>query len=193
MKTAIGSLIVAVFIILFSFQNCQKPPHPDEISGQALSSVRSTDKIDLSQLALNSVNFIVQDTQVVTKAGNSYQVNYNKTLQIDLKTGVITESSDLSAETFSYCLNTGLKNELISILKSSQVCKNQPKLPTGTVCTQVIKLPYAQLFTSGEQFDLGSSSDGCGSNSIDLCENQSDSLKGYIEALKKQYKQLACP
>lgn len=193
MKTAVASSIAATFILLISFQNCQKPPHPDEINGQPIRAVASSSKIDLNQEAVLSVNFVVQDTKVITKAGNSYQINYNKILQIDLKTGIISESSDLSSEILTYCLTEALRNELVSILKSSQVCKLQQNLPAGTVCSQVMKMAYAQVFTTREHYDLGAASDGCGSNSMDLCDNQSSLLKGYIEAVKKQYQQLACP
>lgn len=193
MKKVVVGAITAALIILFSFQNCQKPPYPDVISSQNLQSVGSSDKIDLNQEAVDSVSFLVQETKIVTKAGNSYQINYNKILNINLKTGVLSEGSDLGSETVNYCLTESLKNELVSILKSSQVCRTQPSLPAGVVCTQAVKLPYAQVFTSREQFDLGSASDGCGSNGVDLCDDQSNFLKAYIEALNKQYQQMVCP
>lgn len=193
MKSAAASSIIAVFILLFSFQNCQNPPHPDEVSGQALNAVGISNSIELNQEALQSISFIINDFKIITKAGNTYQLNYNKTLQIDLKTGTILETSDIDNETVKYCLNESLKNELVSILKSSQVCKSQPNLPEGTVCSQVMKLPYAQLFTDKVQYDLGSATDGCGSSSIDLCGDQSNLLKAYIENLKKQYQQMICP
>lgn len=193
MKITLVSILFSALVLLISFQNCQKPPYADEISGRAIKDVGSSEKIDLNQEAVNSINFLIQDSKVVTKAGNSYQIIYKKILQIDLKTGVILESSDLSAETVNYCLTDSLKNELVSILKSSQVCKSQPNLPAGTACTQVMKLPYAQVFTSKDQFDLGSASDGCGHNGIDLCNDLPIVLKGYIENIKNQYQQLACP
>lgn len=197
MKIALVSTIGAALILLISFQNCQKPPYADEINSQVLNAIGSSgsdyNKVDLNQEAVDSINFLIQDSQIVSRAGKTYQINYNKTLQINLKTGNILESSDLSGETAHYCLTEALKNELIAILKSSQVCKKQQNSPAGSVCTQVMKLPYAQVMTSREQFDLGSASDGCGNNSIDLCESQPDLLKGYIEAIKKQYQQLVCP
>lgn len=192
MKKLITSITASAFILLISFQNCQKPPYPDEINGLNVNAVPSLGKIDLSKEEIISINFVIQDTQAVTKAGNTYQINYNKILEIDLKTGIIRESSDLDSTSSTFCLSESLKNELVSILKSSQVCRKQPTLPSGTVCTQVMKMPYAQLMTLGAQFDLGSATDGCGSNSLDLCDDQPDILKGYIEAIKKQYLQLAC-
>lgn len=191
MKIILGGL-TSLLILLLSFQNCQKPPHPDEINQSALNLAGSAQKIDLNQEVVESINLIYQDSKVVTKASNNYTVIYNKTLQIDLNTGIILESSDIDSNTANYCLTESLKSELVSILKASQVCKagNQP---SGQVCGQAMRLPYAQLITSRDQFDLGSASDTCGSNAIDLCDSQPDLLKGYIQNLKSQYKQLPCP
>lgn len=190
MKTEVASVLVSVFVLLISFQNCQKPPYPDELNSSNISAY--SNRKDLGIDAIQTVTFMVPATQSVTKSGNTYQINYNKLLSINVSTGVITESSDVSATTAQFCLNIALKNELNSILKSSQVCTKQPVLPAGTMCTQVLKLPYAQLITANSQYDLGSATDGCGSNSVDLCDEQSVILKGYIEAVKNQYQQMGC-
>lgn len=185
-----AGFVASTLILLLSFQNCQKPPHPDEINQP--SNFVGAQKIDLNQEVVESVNLMYQDSKVVTKASNNYTVLYNKTLQIDLNTGIILESSDIDSATANYCLSDELKSELVSILKSSQVCKAGSQ-SSGQVCGQAIRLPYAQLITSRDQFDLGSASDTCGSNAIDLCDSQPDLLKGYIQNLKTQYKQLSCP
>ncbi|MEK6628084.1 MAG: hypothetical protein AABY53_05620 [Bdellovibrionota bacterium] len=188
MKSIAASSIIAAFILFFSFQNCQPLPGADEVSATGVLK-----RIELNQEDLQSINFIINDSKVVTKAGNTYQLNYNKTLQLDLKTGIILETSDIDSETGRYCLNEILTDEVISILKTSEICQTLPNLPEGTVCSQVVKLPYAQLLTDKEQYDLGAANDGCGSNSIDLCGDQSNLLKAYIENLKKQYQQMSCP
>lgn len=190
MKKEAVSLLVSVFVLLVSFQNCQKPPYPDELNSSNISAF--SNRADLGVESIRSVAFIIPATQTVVKAGNTYQINYNKVLTIDINTGVITESSNIAATKAEFCLTADLKNELISILKASQVCTKQPELPNGTMCSQVLKLPYAQVLTSNGQFELGSASDGCGSNSVDLCDDQSDILKGYIEAVKNRYLQLNC-
>jgi hypothetical protein len=190
MKLVIGGLAV-VLTLLLSFQNCQKPPHPDEINQVSLN-LNTAQKIDLNQEVVDSVNLIFQDSKVVSKAGHNYQVLYNKTLNVDLKTGVIVESSDIDSSTANYCLTQALKNELVSIIKASQVCRTGVDQNNQQVCGQAIQLPYAQLITSREQFNLGSASDTCGNNSIDLCEDQPNLLKGYILSLKNSYKQLTC-
>lgn len=190
MKKEVVSILAAVFVLLVSFQNCQKPPYPDELNSSNVNAF--SNRTDLGLEAIQGVVFIIPATQTVVKAGNSYQINYNKVLTIDITTGVIAESSDIAATTAEFCLNSALRNELVSILKSSQVCKKQPVLPPGTMCSQVLKLAYARVVTSKAQYELGSASDGCGSNSIDLCDDQPNILKGYIEAIKNQYQQLTC-
>ncbi|MEQ1722301.1 MAG: hypothetical protein ABL930_03940 [Pseudobdellovibrio sp.] len=190
MKLILGGLVV-ILTLLLSFQNCQKPPHADEINQVSLGS-SAAQKVDLNQEVIGSVNLIFEDSKIVTKAGHSYQVLYNKTLKVDLNTGVIVESSDINSNTANYCLNEELKSELVSILKASQVCKSGSVTSSQEVCGQAIQLPYAQLITSREQFDLGSASDTCGNNSVDLCEDQPSLLKGYIQNLKAIYKQQSC-
>ena len=195
MKTAVTAVISAgtfIFILLFSFQNCQNSSPPNETRSQALNSLSTGAAIDLNQESMTSVNFLMSDSKVVHQAGNSYQINYNKKLQIDLKTGEISVTNDLDSQTDSYCLTESLKNELVTILKSSQICKTQPNLPEGQVCTQALRLAYAQVQTQRENFDLGSATDGCGNNAVDLCGDQPNLLKGYIENIKKQYSQLMC-
>jgi hypothetical protein len=190
MKLVLGGLLV-IFTLLLSFQNCQKPPHPDEINQVSLN-LNTAQKVDLNQEVIVSVSLVFQDSKVVTKAGHNYQVLYNKTLDVDLKTGAIVERSDIDSSTANYCLTQALKNELVSILKASQVCKSGEAQNNQQVCGQAIQPPYAQLITSREQFDLGSASDTCGNNSIDLCEDQPNLLKGFIQSLKSSYKQLTC-
>jgi hypothetical protein len=193
MKTAIASLF-GIFILLISFQNCQQPPHPDELSGASTlaSNTVSATKVDLNAEAVDSVQFMMEDTKVVSRAGNNYQVKYNKTLEINLQTGGMTETSDVDSAVNTYCLSETMKNELVSILKSSQVCRSENKLAAGRVCAQSVKLPYASVTTSSGSYDLGWASDACGSNTIDLCDDQANTLKGFIAAVKSNYTQMAC-
>ena len=192
MKRHVLASLVMVFVLLFSFQNCQKTPFPDEINGQNFNSTNQ-EKVDLSSESMESINFLIEATDTINHpSGHTYQVKYFKNLQIDLVTGIILESSDLNSNTANYCLTDELREELVHILSASQVCTTQPDIPANTVCTQVMKTPYAQLVTLKQQFDLGSASNGCGSNSVDLCGEQANLLKGYMISLKQQYQQLSC-
>ncbi len=183
------SLIASSFVLLVSFQNCQKPPYPDEIAGLSTTSIS---KVDLGKESLISVKFQVPATKSVVQAGNTYQLNYLKSLLIDLRSGVLTESSDVDAASKRFCLSEDLKNELLNLLKSSQVCNRDPGSTGGSACAMVIREPYAIVVSSRLQFDLGFASDGCGHGSIDLCDDQPVALKAFIEGIKNHYQQLSC-
>ena len=189
----IVGVILATFAVGFvAFQNCQKAPHPDDLTATSIDGTSSTNKIDLQGLKISDVSFNFTENETVTRNSGSYQLVVNKSLKVLLPGGQMTLSSDLNSQTQKYCLTETLSNELVSILKSSQVCKNQGA-PTGQVCTQALKLPYAVVTTENETFALGGSTDGCGTNSIDFCGQQIDVLKVYIASVKANYKSFVCP
>lgn len=191
-KTKTLGFVLALFVLLFSYQNCQK----NQFDGGILTQISNFDEnkklVDLANENISVVRFYLEDTKVIIRSGNSYQINYTKILKINLSNGKISESSDIDDITASYCLTEPLINELNSILKLSQVCQTQPNLPEGMMCTQVVKLPYAQIIIGDKQYDLGSASDGCGNNAVDLCGDQAALLKAYIENFKEQYTQMSC-
>lgn len=184
----LASLLLGI-VILFSFQNCQKSPYADEISTLVTVNA-SSNQVDLSKESLDQVNFIVSEKEIVTKNNQNFEITVNKNIEIDLASGVVHILSDLG-DSATACLTESLKLELVSILKSSQICQSEPGAP-DQICTQVITPAYAQIKTSNDQFDLGFSSNGCGHNVLDLCGDQANLLHGYIQALKNQYKNLSC-
>jgi len=183
----------AALVLLFSFQNCQKPPHPDEISSSRSASTDSSSKIDLNLEPIKSLQFSISDKKVLTKNGNTFEVIYNKSLHIDLDSGAIEESNDLDSGLNNYCLPSSMKDELVSILRSSQVCRVDRIPAAGQVCSQAIVSAYASLVTSREQFDLGYAASSCSGLSVDLCDEQPQILKAYIQAVKSQYQSYHCP
>lgn len=192
---AVWGFSIAALVLLVSFQNCQKPPHPDEIGSNGVYAAGVISKVDLSHESVKSVEFMVEDLKAVTHTtGNTIHVKYNKILDVDLNSGRISVTNDLDPSVVeNYCLTDDLKSELVSILKGSEVCKKGAVQPQDDrVCAQAIHNPYANLFTDREQFSLGYATDVCGSNSIDLCGDHADMLRGYIQALKAQYSSLSC-
>ena len=187
MKYIAWTLFAGVAIV-FSFQNCKKNAE----SADAVYS-SSVTKVDLSQENILKVNLYADDIQTVQKAGNSYQVKYRLALKIDLQSGVLTQTSDLSDQSSTFCLTPALKSQLQSILFLSQICRLHREHPPETICTMQYLMPYAEIITAHEQFDLGSASDGCASDSVDLCETQGDTLKQYVVLLKSSYARLSCP
>ncbi len=189
----IVSVILATFAVGFvAFQNCQKAPHPDDLSTAALGAQTTANKVDLQSQKIADISFNFQETETVPHNSSSYQLLVNKTLKVTLPSGTMVLSSDRDATTQNYCLTETLANELISILKSSQVCKNQVSTAPDQVCTQALKIPYAVLTTEKETYSLGGASDGCGQNSVDLCGDQVPVLKGFIASVTKNYKSFSC-
>lgn len=185
---------VAGFVVLISFQNCQKAPYQDEINNLSKNAVgtSSSSKVNLSEQRIDQIQFLSKGPKTVTTNGSTYSLIVNTSQQIDLATGKISVTSDNSADVSLYCLTADLKNELLNIVKASAVCKSTAQVASSQVCTQVLKLPYARIVTSNESFDLGSSSDGCGSNAVDLCEDQPSLLKGFAANLNAKLSTLVC-
>lgn len=189
---AIGVILATVVFGFVAFQNCQKSPHPNEInSGYDVDAKAGS--IDLRGEKISQVNFSFQEDETVSRSSGDYVVHVNKNLAVSLPSGNVEVTSDLDGASKTYCLTETLTNELIGILKSAQICKNEQKPAEGKVCAQMYKMPYASLITEKETYELGSASDGCGSNSADLCGEHAAILKGFYESVKANYKSFTCP
>jgi hypothetical protein len=188
-----GGAVAIVLAGFLAFQNCQQAPHPGDLSNAGQdSSDGNVTKTDLQGQKISEVHFLFSENESVNRNSGSYQLAVNKTLKIALPSGEVIVSSDLDRQTSRYCLTETLTNEVIHILKTSQVCK-KPDPPPGQICTMVVKLPYAEIVAEKETFSLGGASDGCGSNSFDLCGEQAEVLQGFIASIKANYKSFSCP
>ena len=186
---AVG-VIIGAAVVMLTFQNCNKNMAGDAPS-TAVSNVQLT-KFGLVDDALKSVKFFIQDSEIMTRAGNTFTVKYNKILDIDLQTGDIEESNDLNDAVSLFCLPDNLKTELIAILNDSEVCKAQSP-ETVKACTQALKTPYCELETGRDVYSLGSATDGCGHNAVDLCDDRASVLKAFIDKVNANYSNYSCP
>lgn len=182
------------FAILFSFQNCQKNPLLDELTFYSKNPMAvNVNKINLSEKIINEFQFINRENEDIIKNGQTFTLVTNNVYHVDLVTGRILSESEFSQVKKNYCLTEALRSELNSILKSSSVCQTGNKQRVADqVCLQVIKTPYAIIITDKDQFELGSASDGCESNLVDLCDEGPELLKGFIAHLKLQLNSLGC-
>lgn len=189
-------IIVTVFVAIGAFQNCQNSQNRTSANQPATSQQVNGEKIiqpDLGRAQINQVNVLFQEKQTVQRSsGSSYDLIANKTLKINLETSQIEAVTEGKEASEQYCLSEDLKSELLSILHASQVCQVPPAIQ-DQICTQVMVLPYAQIITSQEQVNLGEATDGCGSNKVNLCGDQTTVLQGYISHLKQVYSTLTCP
>jgi hypothetical protein len=182
-----GIVAVLAVIGLFAFQNCNKNPSADSLQNQN----PSVSRFNLPVADISSVSFYVPDVTTVSKAGKTYSLKYNKTLKINFDTGEILELNDFNSDKATYCMPEDLLQELKSIIETSQVCK-APAQSSDQVCTQVYQSPYCDVAVGDDITALGSATDGCGNNSIDLCEDQDDVLKAFIQKLNSSYTTYSC-
>lgn len=189
--------IILSVIILLSHQNCQRPPYKDTAVASTNETVQfSTENIQ--KVTFNSSeNVLVQQKQIQQKqnqqAAKTFTLISQNAYEVNFETGVLLKSVQADGTIIKYCLSSAVLGELQDILKSAKVCKSADQPPADRVCTQVYQLGYAQITTSREVIDLGSSSDGCGSNKIDLCDGSGDMLKGWFANAKNQLQNFACP
>lgn len=184
------------FTLLFSFQNCQKRPYQDAISDSLARNISQHDIMDnrivLSQENIDQVQFYFEEKKQTTNQDSNYTLLINKVYEINLQSGEITISDNTDDEnSLKYCLTDDLKNELENVLKSSSICKSTGQV-IGKVCAQVLAKPYAAIITRAVRYELGYATDSCGSNKIDLCDDQDSLLKGIAAAIKHNLESLVC-
>jgi hypothetical protein len=190
-KVFIGCIVS--LLILISFQNCEMPPRTNTAEGNANNAPAQSSAINLADENIQQINFTQNENVTVQKSTKIYTLVSQATYAVNYQTGELTKTSDAGPSEL-YCLSQSLLNELQGILTSSKVCKAESIPSDDRVCTQALQPAYAQIITNRDQIDLGSASDGCGRNKVDLCEtSSSDMLKGWFVAVKNQLPQLSCP
>jgi len=180
-------ILISATVILFGYQNCEKPPYDSTISNDSKAFV------NLANENIQKISFVSNENTTVQQSSSSYTLVSQKLYTIDFLTGEILKTSDVGMAAIKYCLSSSLLTELRDIINSSQVCKIETIKPSGQVCAAMIQQGYAQIITNRDQINLGSTTDGCGTNKIDLCSGAaSDMLKGWFTAVTNQLPQLIC-
>lgn len=186
MKTKITSVVFLVIVLFFSYQNCSQKQFPVETAQKS----QSVDSRKLSDLEVSTLKFFTEQDSEIQKGSHKFYVKTKKLYSLDASSGVLAEHDQAADSLNTYCLTPELVSEIHSIIARSSICKSGPA--KAEVCAQVITEPYAELVTSNEVIQLGSASDACGSNKVDLCETQPNELKGWIETVRSQLSQLSC-
>lgn len=166
MKTK--NLVFVVLILLFTYQNCSQK----NFNESALQKSQS-----VSDMQIQQFKFFTED---------------NKTYSLQTEAGVLTERSEGSDTFHNYCLTADLFLEIQSILSAATICESQAQLPNDVVCAQVIEPGYAQIVGASEVIQLGYAIDSCGTGRVDLCENQPQALKQWIQSVREQLPDLHC-
>ncbi len=188
-------MVVPGILVLFSFQNCQKSPAPDELQFYSKSvqlQPAGSTNINLAGQKLNTFEFVGRENEQTEKNGTVFTIVTDKIYQFDFFTGKMTSESEFTQVQKHYCLTESLKSELIGILKASSICAITKTVAENQVCTQSLQTGYAKVTTNQAQYNLGAATDGCGSHSVDLCDDNANLLKGFISHLKSQLNSLGC-
>lgn len=176
---------------LLAFQNCNRLPSS---AGQALDGRQdaSVSRIDMDMADVETIDFSMRQVQTMNSGGNDYSMVDNKLLSLNMQTGVLTESSELSSETRTFCLPDNMKSELMAIMENSQICKWGRVSGPDVMCGMALREPYAEVHMSNEVMGLGSATDTCGNNAVDLCDTNSELLKAFKDKLAANYTTYIC-
>lgn len=182
----IKSIIFLVIVLFFSYQNCSQKQFADETSKP--ENIVSSQK--LSDLQVQNIKFFTEKDSEIQKGSHKFYVKTKTLYSLDTESGVLAEHDQAADTLNTYCLNPELLSEVRAIISTSSICRSGHS--AAEACAQVITEPYAELITASEVIQLGSASDACGSNKVDLCEDQPSALKGWIESVHSQLPQLGC-
>ena len=187
MKNVWLGLLLTIVIVL-SYQNCYQPKKSDvPLTVQSVG-------IKLAEENIQKITFLNTENVTVEKNSKVFTLVSQITYSIDYNTGALIKKVATSPEQEEYCISETLFSELKNIINLSSVCKKELQPDSQRVCTEIYQPGYALVVTNRDEFDLGSSSDGCGSVQINLCASTSeDMLKGWFQAVRNQLPQLNCP
>lgn len=202
MKSLIFIIILVVGFI--AFQNCQKNSNIGPVKEKSVEvsagsqtsseSLKYEYKLTLNQQKLISLHYRFQESEIIKRNTGSFEMLVEKSLNIDLNDGTIKLETSVtsSPSSLSYCLSAEELSEFKNILTASEICKASP-INDGRMCAQVMRVPYATLVSDIEKYELGSATDSCGSNLVDLCDQtQSEQLQKKLNDLFAQYKTKVC-
>ncbi|AZZ35723.1 hypothetical protein CIK05_02545 [Bdellovibrio sp. qaytius] len=187
MKMKITAVVFLVITLMFSYQNCSQKQFTAETSQNSKDVVVSQSLTDLQVL---NFKFSVDQDSEIQKGSHKFYVKTKKHYSLDAGSSVLAENDEVTNALNTYCLTTELVEEVHAIFAKSSVCRGGKS--TAEACAQVMVEPYAELSTANEVIRLGSASDACGSNKVDLCEDQSSLLRGWIQTVRSELPNLHC-
>ncbi len=198
MKRNIMIPIVAIILLIFGYQNCARQNLASNSDANSKSSGSISNDVQqvipLAGEKLEQVKFLVEEVVMAANGPTTKYTTIQKSMhEVDLSSGIvyITTAGQNDLVAVKYCLTPDLLREINGLLYSDSICKSSHQLIDGQVCSQVKKPPYALLVTSRETFELGSASDSCGTQQIDLCHN-SGAVKNWFSKIKAQSTSLSC-
>lgn len=168
----------------------------DELNAVSTSAqlLPSSSKVSLSSQNLQELEFFLSVPEKITRAGRTYDVMGTRAFKFVVESGRVSGVFQVSSEELNtisnHCLTKSQNAELQGILSSASLCKAQ--IDPDKICTQALVPAYARIVTASADYDLGAATDGCGTNSVDLCGTERDLLRGFIQHVNSQLPTLLC-
>lgn len=189
------AFIVVPLLLIFGYQNCQKANlNASQNENDIISESPTAQNLQVRNLEnerIESLQFKSREISQVNHNGGTYSLVSYLIYDFDIGTGEFYVINEEAQTNVRYCLNDIFKNQVVTLLYASSVCKGGAILSADQMCTQAIQDGYANLITQREQFRLGYASDGCGSNAVDLCDGSAD-LKNWFASVKSQLSNFKC-
>jgi len=170
------TLVVGGFLLILSFQNCQKA----SVQNVASDTSKSFDYQKSSTASFQTLQM--------------WDYDQGRTVDVDVSSGKMSVYLNYGADRGAdYCLSDSERQQLQSILASAEVC--QPVLPaeqyTNQECTQLYRYPYAVLVDQGTEVRLGEMTNGC-DVPTDLCGANAAALQNYVQGVLQTLEQQTC-
>lgn len=194
-KTAL-CVFVPMFILLFCYQNCQKPPYADEIN--PANTVTQNDQagqkviVDLNDSQIQNLVFTDRMPVQMNQSGKTYTLLDLVQFSIDWQSGVVQQMTSQNQLMGKYCLNAEGLASLKALLSAGQVCEYRNTTSANQACSQIMVPGYMKLVTDDGSVEVGSQSDSCGTQWTDFCDDRSSALKEWFKTLKNNLANLSC-
>lgn len=185
-----ATLAGLAIVVVIAFQNCNKLPKVGDEGVDESQKAQAT-RIDIVPADISKVMFYTMVPQTVTRSGKSFSLMTRMTLSIDMQTGLLTETSD-DSKSRTFCPPENMMNDMAAILGDSQVCKWGHVSSSGVACMMALIEPYAEVTMADDMWALGSATDGCLNNLVDLCDNRGALLKEWVSQMSASYTNYSC-
>lgn len=169
------------FVLILSFQNCQKANWNPE-SGSSGSDAGASEDFD----KIAAVDFPILQMWDYAKG---------RTFDVDVATGhigVYLEYGNQRDE--DRCLTEAQRQELQALVADAEVCRpvNSPEQFLNRNCSQEYRAPYAVLVAGAENLRLGEKTNGC-DVPTDLCGAKANVLQDFVRKTLAIVDQQKCP
>jgi hypothetical protein len=192
-NSAPSKLKILIFGILLSFvivsyQNCAKLQREGSYSINN-SSQNSTVTFLFGLDQLNSLSLL----KMTNDGYGPYVYNVNASTGVVEKRYYEIDPNDPANQVLgTFCLSDEMKDQLRDMMNSVSVCLYQNEVAPGEMCTQEYRYPHTLVQQTGSTYKLGEASSGCPPTSYDICENQIDNYRQFVNQFLSRVETQSC-